>query len=292
MAVQFREAIGRRKLQVKLIALLKDTTGALIASQYTDPDTVIGAIFGTDCNAAYTENYGSIPKLKFKIQYVAPDTPMGINCEYGAFDNSHCVLPRTKDDKTIDAESPRPGEQTFEKMSAGLYPGKIFRLVLLDAHSKGLLFRDQDISKLNESCLLDTAFLSHIDDESPKLSSTRSKFEEVLQITPTERELVFARRLAEAVAIRGTRLTACGPAAICSKRGIESGHVEADGVVANKHPKFKARWAAALSEILDWPDDRREDAIQLTSAEDGSGVGVSVITALAMVDTGRSREAK
>jgi hexokinase len=286
VAVQLREAMERRELSVKLVALANDTTGALIASHYTDPDTIIGAIFGTGCNAAYMENCGSIPKLKSKGQDLAPDTPMAINCEYGAFDNSHRVLPRTQYDKTIDAESPRPGEQTFEEMSAGLYLGEIFRLIFLDVHSRGLVFKNENIAKLKEAYLLDTAFLSHIEnDESPKLSSTKSKFQEVVQITPTEQELVFVRRLAEAVAVRGARLTACGPAAICTKKGIKSGHVAADGSVANKHPKFKARWAVALGEILDWPDDGREYPIQMTNAEDGSGVGVAVITALALTST-------
>jgi len=101
-----------------------------------------------------------------------------------------------------------------------------------------------------------------------------------LNITPSEQELVLTRRLAEAIAVRRARLTACGPAAICTKKKIKSGHVAADGSVVNKYPKFKARWAAALGEILDWPENRKEDPITLMSAEDGSGVGVAVIAAL------------
>ena len=62
--------------------------------------------------------------------------------------------------------------------------------------------------------------------------------------------------------------------------GTQSGHVAADGSVANKHPKFKARWAQAMGEILDWPHDRKEDPITITSAEDGSGIGAAVIAAM------------
>lgn len=32
----------------------------------------------------------------------------------------------------IDESSPRPGQKAFEQMTAGLYLGEIFRLVLLD----------------------------------------------------------------------------------------------------------------------------------------------------------------
>lgn len=91
----------------------------MIASAYNDEKTIIGGIFGTGCNAAYMEKASAIPKLKD----VPDETPMAINCEYGAFDNGHHILPRTKYDKTIDGESPKPGEQAFEKMSAGLYLG-------------------------------------------------------------------------------------------------------------------------------------------------------------------------
>lgn len=73
------------------------------------------------------------------------------------------MLPRTSYDKTIDAESPRPVEQSFEKLSVGLYLGEIFRLVLLDLHKKGLIFKDQDVSKMEESYAVDTAVLSDIE---------------------------------------------------------------------------------------------------------------------------------
>src|ERR1700761_9626685 len=105
----------------------------MIASAYNDPDTIIGAIFGTGCNGAYMENLGSIHKIETDL----PDeTPMAINCEYGAFDNAHRVLPRTPYDVRIDEESPKPGEQAFEKMSAGLYLGEIYRLVVLELYEK------------------------------------------------------------------------------------------------------------------------------------------------------------
>jgi hexokinase len=143
--------------------LVNDTTGTLIASAYNDPEVQIGCIFGTGCNAAYMDVCGNIPKLAhLKID---PKLPMAINCEWGAFDNQHKVLPRTEYDLTIDKESPRPGQQTFEKMVAGLYLGEVFRLVLLDLHqdSKVKLFEGKDISALKKQYSLDSSFLSSIE---------------------------------------------------------------------------------------------------------------------------------
>lgn len=53
----------------------------------------------------------------------------------------------------------------------------------------------------------------------------------------------------------------------------------------NKYPRFKERGAAALREILDWPDKkdaREEDPIEILAAEDGSGVGAALIAALTL----------
>lgn len=226
------------------------------------------------------ENVGSIKKLDTDLP---ADTPMAINCEYGAFDNAHNVLPRTKYDIQIDEESPKPGEQAFEKMSAGLYLGEIYRLIVVELYERNIIFAKQDASKLREPYSLDTGFLSTIEnDQSTGMIETRKLFQDKLGFEASPEELIFSQRLAEAIAVRGSRLCTCGIAAICRKKGIKSGHVAADGSVANKHPTFKKRWAAAIGEVLDWTEHRIQDPISITSAEDGSGVGAAVIAAMTL----------
>ncbi|TKX25491.1 hexokinase-1 [Elsinoe australis] len=281
---QLGKALAAKSLPVKVIAIVNDTTGAMIASAYNDPATIIGAIFGTGCNAAYMEKLGRITKLKSHpvASSLSPDTPMAINCEYGAFDNSLQVLPRTKYDEQIDDASPRPGEQRFEKLSAGLYLGEIFRLVVLDLHKQHGFLQSQDFASKpigTEHYSFDTAVLSGIeDDQSPSLTQSRDILKKDFDMTVTEQEMAQLQRLAIAIATRGARLCACGIAAICTMTDTKEGHVAADGSVANKHPKFKERWAQALGEILDWK--KGEQPIQMTSAEDGSGVGAAVIAAM------------
>jgi hexokinase len=106
-----------------------------------------------------------------------------------------------------------------------------------------------------------------------------------LNITCTVPELELIRRLSELIGTRAARLSACGVAAICKKKGYESCHVGADGSVFNKYPHFKARGAVALREILDWPEKtnpKEEDPIEILAAEDGSGVGAALIAALTL----------
>lgn len=258
----------------------------MVAPAYNDPDTIIGAIFGTGCNAAYMASISDIKKLSSNngehTNGFNEKDKMAINCEYGAFDNAHRVLPLTRFGSQIDAESPPPGEKAFEKLSAGLYLGEIFRLVLVELADQKLVYDKQDLSKLRESYSIDTAFLSRVEENSDlELMSTCKLFEETLHITPSIEEAVFVQRLAELIAIRGARLCACGVAAICLQEGITKAHVAADGSVANKYPKLKTRWIQALGEILDWRlGEDEEGPIRITSAEDGSGVGCAVVAAM------------
>ncbi|CZT05334.1 probable hexokinase [Rhynchosporium agropyri] len=282
----FEAAISKRGVPIKLTALINDTTGTLIASAYTDTKMKIGCIFGTGCNAAYMENCGSIPKLAH--MNLPPDTPMAINCEWGAFDNDHKVLPMTPYDIIIDKESPRPGQQAFEKMIAGLYLGELFRLVLVDLHENKEvhMFEGQNIDKLRKAYTLDSSFLSLVEEDPfENLSETGDLFQNKLGISVTRPELELIRRLAELIGTRAARLSACGVAAISIKKGYKTCHVGADGSVFNKYPHFKARGAVALREILDWAPKKsakEEDPIEILAAEDGSGVGAALIAALTL----------
>lgn len=278
-----QEAIAKRDIPINVVALINDTTGTLVASMYTDPETKMGLIFGTGCNGAYYDVVQDIPKLEGKTPSdIPPSSPMAINCEYGSFDNEHYVLPRTKYDIQIDAESPRPGEQAFEKMIAGYYLGEVLRLILLElADEKKLIFKNQDLSKLHESYIMDTSFPSKIEEDPfENLSDVQELFQSVLGIETTTPERKIIRRFAELIGDRAARLSVCGVGAICKKRNYKTAHCAADGSVYNKYPGFKERAAKGLRDIFGWDDSIKEDPITLVSAEDGSGVGAAVIAAL------------
>ena len=134
-AEMFRQSLKKFNVPITLSALINDTTGTLIASNYVDPSTKIAVIFGTGCNAAYMETVGNIPKMKGLG--LPDDQEMAINCEWGAFDSfehtylreldptsrathgvladsfepSHLLLARTKYDVIIDETSNKPHEQ-------------------------------------------------------------------------------------------------------------------------------------------------------------------------------------
>ncbi|OLL22629.1 Hexokinase [Neolecta irregularis DAH-3] len=263
-------ALERKGVPIKVTALINDTTGTLIATNYIDPMTKIAVIFGTGCNAAYMEKAGCIPKLL--CLNLPQDTPMAINCEWGAFDNEHRALPRTNYDAIIDKESPRPGQQSFEKMIAGHYLGEILRLVIIDLAEQKLIFEDQNISKIGKPYSIGTAVLSEIELH----VVVHTIFETRYGIVCTEPERKLIRRVTELIGIRSARLSATGIAAICRKKGIKECHVASDGSVFNKYPYFKERGVEALRDLF----GKEGDKITLMGAEDGPGVGAALIAAL------------
>ncbi|KGO74277.1 Hexokinase, N-terminal [Penicillium italicum] len=277
---QLEEALAERNVQVKLVALVNDTAGTLIASRYRDPQVKIGSIFSTGCNAAYMEECRLIPKLR--DSGLPEDATVIINTEYGSFDNEGKVLPLTPFDRQIDDESAHPGRQIYEKMVAGLYIGEMLRLVLLKMHEGGLLFKGQDVSRLQTANALETSFLSTVEmDMSESLTDMKEEFKESLNLELSLEELKACRLLIGLIAMRAARLYACGIAAICKKKGIRQCHVGVDGSVFSKYSMLKGRATQGLRDIFGW-DENRLDMIALNSAEDGSGVGAALVASLTL----------
>lgn len=278
-----QEQLKKRNTPIETTALINDTVGTLMASLYTDSETVMGVIFGTGVNGAYFDVVNDIEKLEGRLSDDIPGTSlMAINCEYGSFDNEHLVLPRTKYDVMIDEQSPRPGQQAFEKMTSGYYLGELLRLVLLDLYEQGLMFKDQDVSKLKIPYIMDTSYPSKIEEDPfENLEDTDDLFTNDLKINTTVVERKLIRRLSELIGTRAARLSVCGIAAVCQKRGYKTGHIAADGSVYNLYPDFKPRAHQGLRDIYDWTEkDDSKLPIIIVPAEDGSGAGAAIIAAV------------
>ncbi|GAA3287239.1 hypothetical protein GCM10020218_050500 [Dactylosporangium vinaceum] len=250
-----------------------------MASAYRNPDTKIGSIFSTGCNAAYMERCGAIPKI---AEYnLPPDATVAINCEYGAFDNRREILPRVSVDLEIDQESAHPGQQTYEKMIAGMYLGEILRLLLVRLHETVGLFAAWDIRRLRQRNTMDSESLSKMEadgDEEHRIDEARNILMKTYGIAARPYELRACCLIAEIVCMRAARLYACGIAALFRKQGLQRCVVGVDGAAFGKYSRFRERAVSALREILEWPEG--EDPVQLCTAEDGSGVGAAVIAAL------------
>lgn len=94
--------------------------------------------------------------------------------------------------------------------------GENFRLVVMELHDRSVVCKDQDMSKLREAWLLDSGFLSQVEDDYLSgQEDSRAPFRATAYVELTNKELILVKRLVEAKATCGGRLCSCGTTAIC-----------------------------------------------------------------------------
>ncbi|KAB8337099.1 hypothetical protein FH972_021403 [Carpinus fangiana] len=305
------DALG---LPVKVVALVNDTVGTLMARSYTSPGktgTLLGAIFGTGTNGAYVERLENVSKLRTSKEVGDYDKSTGemiVNTEWGSFDNTMKVLPTTPYDDALDVESNNPGIQMFEKRISGMFLGEIVRRALLTLFQDGKsgIFTDAD-SKANDlhsttnvdsdSALfarwgLDTSFLSTASgDSSPGLRLTRQALAKDLSINAASIEDAEAVKvISTAVGKRAARLSAVAIGAIVVASGKlekSTGNEEddvidvgVDGSLVEFYPHFESYIREALRDISQI-GATGEKRIRIGIAKDGSGVGAALIALVA-----------
>ncbi|KAL1641083.1 glucokinase [Diplodia intermedia] len=298
--------IDELHLPVRVAALVNDTVGTLMARSYTSPGktgTLLGAIFGTGTNGAYVEKLDKVTKLKADSEAVYDKSTgdMIVNTEWGSFDNSMNVLPKTPYDDQLDKESNNPGIQMFEKRVSGMFLGEILRLALVDLiKNKNVpLFKDENSSSNDMHSTtsiaasssvfkqwgIDTSFLSIAEaDTSPGLRITRQTLDKEYGISAASAEDAEAVKvIANAVGKRAARLSAVAIAAIIINTGRLSDEVidiGVDGSLVEFYPGFEDYVRQALREVPEI-GEKGEKRIRIGIAKDGSGVGAALIALVA-----------
>lgn len=254
-----QKQLTKRHLPVRVAALVNDTVGTLMARSYTAPgktNTLLGAIFGTGTNGAYVERLDAIAKL-FKDPSAAEsfDKSAGImvvNTEWGSFDNPLAVLPNTQYDQAVDALTPNPGLQMFEKRVSGMFLGEIFRQALVEVlrrtaeggEGESAVAKDDvpliksapapsapDGAPLMTPWAVDTSFLSDVLGASDDVGQMADTVKKTLGVVAEvgEAEVSAVKELARAVGRRAARLSAVAIGAIVVKSGrLKEGNGEVD----------------------------------------------------------------
>ncbi|KAG0252462.1 glucokinase [Mortierella polycephala] len=301
-----QDALNRKEVNVHVAALVNDTVGTLLAHSYQNPNTFIGAIFGTGTNASYVESAQSIKTMKTDAG------EMIINIEWGNFDKDKAFLPVTIHDNKLDRESINPGIHVFEKMISGMYLGEITRNVLLHLIDHRVLFEGTSSDILNQHWAFETKYMSDIEkDSSSTLIPIAQVLEQKLGIylnTQVDREIV--KFVCQLVGKRAARLSAMATAAVI-RQGLAHGalhshgyplkldldekddadkgtgsseaiRVGIDGSVFEHYPHFKERMQECLAELL---GSHANELVQLGIAKDGSGVGAALAALIAAKNT-------
>ncbi|KAI4386235.1 hypothetical protein MLD38_004183 [Melastoma candidum] len=282
-------ALERKGLVMRVAALVNDTVGTLALSHYHDPDTVASVIFGTGTNACYLERMDAIIKSQ---GILTASGVMVVNMEWGNFWSSH--LPRTHYDIDLDAESPNPNDQGFEKMISGMYLGEIVRRILLRMSQETDVFGPVSPT-LSVPFILRTPLMAAMhEDDSLDLSETSKILNDILDIPEV---LLNVRKLVvnvcDIVTRRAARLAAAGIVGILKKigrdgsSGFVSGRSRGEGkmrrtVVAiegglySNYSMFREYLHEAMVELL---GEEAAERIELKVTLDGSGIGGALLAA-------------
>lgn len=135
--------------RLKITAIANDAVATLLSLAYStrpteQSKTVLGLILGTGCNAAVPMKLQALGLTKWLPNHFDPrSTEVVVNTELtirGAAGPLREMELITRWDKALDKDSPKPGFQPFEQMTAGSYLGEIVRLVVLEWYTNGLRF--------------------------------------------------------------------------------------------------------------------------------------------------------
>ncbi|XP_057450100.1 hexokinase-3-like [Lotus japonicus] len=289
VAACLQEALTRKGLDVRVAVLVNDTVGTLALGHYHDTDTVAAIIIGTGTNACYLERVDAIIKSQGLL---TSSGRMVVNMEWGNFWSSH--LPRTSYDIDLDAESPNPNDQGFEKMISGMYLGDIVRRVILRMLLESEMFGPIS-SKLSTPFILRTPLMAAMhEDDSPDLGEVAKILNDVFEIpdVPLKARKIVVK-VCDVVTRRAARLAAAGIVGILKKigrdgsGGIAGGRSRSDmkmrrtvvaieGGMYSSYPLFREYLREALNEIMG-EDIAKHVVLKVT--EDGSGIGAALLAA-------------
>lgn len=274
----------RNDIKVKVLALVNDTVGTLVAGAYSDQNTRIGLILGTGSNACYLEKTKNIKTLP--SEEAQQSANMVINMEWGAFGNNGCLdFIRTAYDYEIDQCSLNPKKQIYEKMMSGMYMGEIVRLIIIDLFEKELLFvghRDHNWKTDYRQALYTkgsfyTKYVSEIESDSGVTFRRTTLVLEQLGIDkPTYDDCSIVKYVCKLVSRRAAQLAACGLSVLLNHINEPNTTIAVDGSLYRFHPKFKKIMEKTMSILIN-PQVKYKMILSM----DGSGKGASLVAAVA-----------
>ncbi|KAF2086656.1 actin-like ATPase domain-containing protein [Saccharata proteae CBS 121410] len=256
------KACMRKKLDVRMDAIVNDSSATLLSRAYKDQTTRLALILGTGFNASVHLPVSAISRNKFgerpqswhdKAERVL------VNTELSMFGKN--ILPTTRWDEYLNNHHTRPDFQPFEHLISGRYLGEIVRLILLEAIQTAGLFGGEMPENITEPYSFDTGTMAIFEsDDTASLTKacTMLQAHHALRTPPTYAELFFIRQICQLVSHRAAAYLATGIHALWSLRNkaegmapASAGHVtiSCNGSVIEKYPSFKPLCQGYVDEL-------------------------------------------
>lgn len=295
------QSCRKRNLNVRVDAIVNDSSATLLSRAYVDPRTRMSLILGTGTNVAVHFPVHQIGLSKFGVrprEWFERAKHVIINSELSMFGGG--ILPMTRWDEVLNRTHLRPDYQPLEYMVTGRYLGEIVRLIIVEAVETAGLFGGELPHSMREPYSFDTSIVAFIEaDTSPSLAPSAALLqkEHTFHATPSTEDLTFLRRVCGFVSRRAAGYLATAIHSMwclrndaefpstssttvpCAKKTEPSAQevtvteidepsrslsIACDGSVINKYPGFRDRCQAYL-DMLARETDHCPEAIDGTS---------------------------
>lgn len=254
-----------QNLNIRLDAIVNDSSAAVLSRAYLDPSTRLAVILGTGLNAAIHLPISSLHPSKFGLREF-PSTAVShvlVNTELSLFGKR--AFPTTRWDEHLNAHHMLPDYQPMEYLIAGCYMGEIVRLIIVEATETAGLFDGDLPSALSAPYTIDTHTLAAIEaDTYPSLSPSCKILQEkyLLPVPPTPADMHFIRQVILSVSRRSQCYFTAAIYALSSllhemdqdnlNDGLDHISIGCDGSVINKYPGYMAKSKVYWINWLAW----------------------------------------
>lgn len=290
LAKLIETACRRRGLNVRIDAIINDSSATLLSNAYRNPQTVAGLILGTGTNAAIHLPVEYIGKQKFGHRHAAwfgQAQNVIVNTELSMFGKD--VLPRTRWDERLNREHALPNFQPLEYMTAGRYLGEIFRLIVVEAITDHGLFQNNMTEKLAQRYTIAADVLAFIEvGQSGACRDLAIRVQDVFELNepPTNDDLSFLQTIAECLSARAASYIATATHALLSLLDSLEGKTVAiavDGFIICEYPGFRHRCESLITSLQEHYHATRPYTVAFEPTHEASILGAAVAVAIADV---------
>ncbi|XP_023323699.1 hexokinase-2 [Eurytemora carolleeae] len=260
-------------LNVRVVAILNDTTGTLVAGSHDYSDCSIGLILGTGTNGAYMEKVERIKRWESGSKEGLKDVI--VDPEWGAFgDNGSIDFIKTVWDRDLDKYSLLPASFTYEKYFAGKYLGELARIILLSVYTGGLLsFCPEQLSNVGS---ISTQQVSEITQDmlNGSTSITESILSKLGASSQAKEGALVLQYICELLAERASILVGIPMAFFLERMDRPTSTIAVTGSLYKHHPTLKAKLETRIKKMT-------EKKYKFGLCDDGSGKGAGLVAAIA-----------
>ncbi|KAL1452922.1 hypothetical protein WDU94_007106 [Cyamophila willieti] len=287
VVTMLREAVDRQhKVNIKIVALLNDSTGCLVSCAYKHQDCKIGVIIDTGFNACYVEE----SKRVTTFRNVNNKPFVIVNTEWGALgeDGSLDFL-LTEFDWTVGKTMAGWNLPNFERMVAGPYWGELVRVIMKKLTRERLILNGKGSKQLYIPGKITTEDVITVETlAKDNLSISRKFLYDRLGLShATTQDCIDFNYICTLVAMRSAHLVAAGIACLINRTSFNPITVGLDGSLYRNHPLYHDWIQAKVPALLKSPRK-----LKLVFSQYGSGRGAAFVSAVCARELVREKKRK